>query len=182
MGFPLLSKETGAWKRSRGTPLFFVKQFGAFQDGREKEANGPPNRKQFLALQSNTRLFYFHLSSHFSKYPKPSSFVQKCSPKSFSSPRPSSFLSLLLQSPTGLIILAILAPFSAVNFPNPVSPSHHFEYLFAFRLSDQTFFSMSGVAGLLGALLNLNLDKVTGQIGLSCSPISVIGAGQRASW
>ncbi|KIJ92755.1 hypothetical protein K443DRAFT_648166 [Laccaria amethystina LaAM-08-1] len=46
---------------------------------------------------------------------------------------------------------------------------------------NQTFSSTSGTAGLLGALLNLNLGQLTGQIGLSCTPISVIGAGGGAS-
>jgi len=81
-----------------------------------------------------------------------------------------------------LTILATLAPFNAVRLPNPVSSSHHFEYLFTFHLGNQTFSSSSQEATILSSLLGLNLGQLTGQIGASCTPIEVIGAGQGASW
>ncbi|EDQ99412.1 type 1 hydrophobin [Laccaria bicolor S238N-H82] len=78
-----------------------------------------------------------------------------------------------------LFVAATLATFvAATPVPDGVSNSCNTGSL---QCCNQTFSSTSGEANLLGALLNLNLGQLTGQIGLSCTPISVIGLGQGAS-
>ena len=37
-------------------------------------------------------------------------------------------------------------------------------------------------ATLLASLLGLDLGAITGQVGLQCSPLSVIGIGSGSSW
>ena len=117
----------------RGTPFFFcqtsssVSRWGERikRTVRQSVAKSYKSRRDSPWFFSRTPDFVtFTCSRILQITPEPSSFIQKCSPKSSSSLPPSPLLSPPLPSPAGLVILAIPVPFSAVSLHNPVSPPH----------------------------------------------------------
>lgn len=165
MGPPLLSKESEAWKRSGGTPFFFSSNnLGRFKVQERRKRTVRLGVAKIYKSRSDSPWF-------FSRTPD------------FSSPR------ILQNTPNPqhhskmfskvLLVAATLVTFvAATPVPGGVDNSCNTGTL---QCCNQTFSSTSGTATLLAALLNLNLSQLTGQIGLSCTPISVIGLGQGAS-